>query len=160
MAKRKSKPTKHGKARLTKRMGVSKNRAATITKLAMRKGVPHSGTCGELRNYLNRLYLKHKDIYSGTDFRIYQDFVFIFKRGKLVTSWELPNNYKFRKYIYKKAISGKKPFKDSTDPEGLPTEHEAKSLNLKPKSKSKKNHKPNTVANTLNPPDSDGGGKE
>lgn len=122
----KNKNTKHGKSRLVTRMNLSKKRANTMSKLAISKGVGHEDTVGDLSAYLYKLFSKHHTKNEGVMFRIYNDFIFIFKRGKLITSWELPEHLKKRKFITEKGLRDKKPFTDSTDPDGQPAQPEIK----------------------------------
>lgn len=126
----KHKNTKHGKARISSRMNISKRRANSISKFAFSRGASHAETVGPLNLYINSLFLRYSYDKSATSFKIYQDFIFIFKNNRVVTSWELPEEYKKRKYIKESGFTdGKKPFKASTDPEGKPYEENKKQKN-------------------------------
>lgn len=104
--------TKHGKTRLADRMRISKRRAETQADMAKRRGVKYEFTKDKLRDYISWRTYKRKEVCGYQDFYIYNNYLFIFVDGNLVTAWELPDELKNPEFIDIKQITKnkKKPF--------------------------------------------------
>lgn len=81
--------TKHAKKRAKDRLGVKKKIANKIADRALEHGITHSMAKGNLRGYLDKLYLKHK---CANNLRVYNRKVYLFDRDVLITIINLPNN--------------------------------------------------------------------
>lgn len=81
--------TNHAKQRTKDRLGVSKKMADKMANKALEHGITHSMAKGNLKGYLDKLYLKHK---TANNLRVYNRKVYLFDRGILITIINLPNN--------------------------------------------------------------------
>ena len=79
--------TKHGKKRITERIGVSSGDAKRNAIKAYRHGILHSETSGTLHAWMDGRYLRHK---TGSNMRIYRGFLYIFHDGVLITVFSIP----------------------------------------------------------------------
>lgn len=80
--------TKHGKQRMAERAGITHDRDAKKNcDKAMNRGIRHSETYGKLNAWLNSKFLRHK---TGSEFRIFRDYLYVFHGGKLITMFPLP----------------------------------------------------------------------
>ena len=83
--------TNHAKRRLKERLGTSKNSATKIAQRALKLGLHHKDAVGELKEYLSKLFLSHR---NANNMRIYAEKVFLFCKNVLITIIELPNEFK------------------------------------------------------------------
>ena len=81
--------TKHAKKRMKQRCGVNKKSVDRIAEIAYEKGLKHSELTGNLRKWVDGLYLKHR---QGNQIRLYGDKTYIFHDGRLITVIQIPNN--------------------------------------------------------------------
>lgn len=81
--------TNHAKQRTKDRLGVSKKIADKIALKALENGVTHSLAKGNLKSYLDKLYLKHR---NANNLRVYNRKVYLFNQSVLITVINLPNN--------------------------------------------------------------------
>lgn len=83
--------TRHGKARVKDRLGLSKNQADKVGERAWNHGLKHGECKGNLSKYIDSLYFKYGG--NGNVYRVYAHHVYVFTpNGKLVTVMGLPNN--------------------------------------------------------------------
>jgi len=83
--------TNHAKTRLKERCGLPKKALERNARNAIDRGVCHSECVGNLKKYLDYLFLSHR---NGNNIRIYNNHVYIFFYERLVTVLTLPNTYK------------------------------------------------------------------
>lgn len=81
--------TNHAKQRTKERLGLSKKIADKVAAKALEHGVSHSSAKGNLKHYLDKLYLKHK---TANNLRVYNRKVYIFNGNILITVINLPNS--------------------------------------------------------------------
>lgn len=81
--------TKHAKQRMKQRCGANKKSADRIAEIAYKKGLKHSKLTGNLRKWVDGLYLKHK---QGNQIRLYGDKAYIFHNERLITVIQIPHN--------------------------------------------------------------------
>lgn len=81
--------TKHAKKRMKQRCGVNKKSMDRIAEIAYENGLKHGELTGNLKKYVDGLYLKHK---AGNQIRLYGDKVYIFHDKRLITVFQIPNN--------------------------------------------------------------------
>lgn len=81
--------TNHAKQRTKDRLGLSKKIAVKVADKALKNGITHSEARGNLRNYLDKLYLTHK---TANNLRIYNRKIYLFDNTVLITVINLPNN--------------------------------------------------------------------
>lgn len=81
--------TKHAKQRIKQRCGVNKKSADRMAKIAYEKGVKHREVSGNLRKWVDGLYLKH---HQGNQIRLYGDKAYIFHDARLITVIQIPHN--------------------------------------------------------------------
>lgn len=79
--------TKHAETRIKERLGVSKKISEKIADKALKNGISHRDCTGSLKKYVNKLYLSHR---KGTNIKVYNRKVFIFREDLLITVLELP----------------------------------------------------------------------
>lgn len=82
--------TKHGREKLHERINLMDKGADRITKRALKHGIKHSETYGELKSWLSGKYLSR---HSANDLRIYKNNLFVFCNSILVTVYPLPEKY-------------------------------------------------------------------
>lgn len=80
--------TDHAKQRTKDRLGVSKKLADKIANKALEHGVTHAMAKGNLKGYLDKLYLKHR---NANNLRVYNRKVYLFNGTVLITVINLPN---------------------------------------------------------------------
>lgn len=78
--------TRHSRKRIIQRVG-SGGGTTKIAKRALRNGIPHSETTGELHDFMSKLYLSQR---KGNNMRVYGDCVYMFDRKCLVTVIKIP----------------------------------------------------------------------
>jgi hypothetical protein len=88
--------TNHGEQRVKDRVGVSKKLAEKMADKALEFGIKHDEVAGELKKYLDRIYLSHK---VSNNTRIYNQKVYLFNGKKLISVLDLPS--KFHKTVDK-----------------------------------------------------------
>lgn len=81
--------TNHAKQRTKDRLGVSKKIADKIALKALENGITHSLAKGNLKSYLDKLYLTHR---NANNLRVYNRKVYLFNKSVLITVINLPNN--------------------------------------------------------------------
>lgn len=85
----KPKMTEHSYDMSKKRLGISKKAAEKEAEKALRYGLKHSETNGNLRKYLDKEYLAYG---VANNMRIYHRNLYIFAGSRLITVIHLPNN--------------------------------------------------------------------
>lgn len=84
--------TKHATQRTKERLGPSTKKAVVRNaNRALRYGLRHRDTHGKLHRYIDALYWRHR---TANNIRIYQDHVYIFHGGTLITVYSLPEIYR------------------------------------------------------------------
>ena len=83
--------TNHARIRLKERCGLPKKAHKRNVSNALLKGIKYDECSGNLKWYLDTLFLSHR---NGNNIRIYINYVYIFNHSLLVTVLTLPNNYK------------------------------------------------------------------
>lgn len=81
--------TNHAKQRTKDRLGVSKKIADKVANKALEHGITHAMAKGNLKSYLDKLYLTHR---NANNLRVYNRKVYVFKSTVLITVINLPNN--------------------------------------------------------------------
>ena len=81
--------TEHAKQRTKERLGVSKKIADKVAEKALEYGIKHSQAKGNLKKYIDKLYLQHR---NANNIRVYNRKVYLFKGTVLITVINLPNN--------------------------------------------------------------------
>lgn len=83
--------TKHGARRTKDRLGISKKIADKNADKAYRLGVPHGATKGNLRRFIDKLYLQ-SGVGKHCTYKVYHRSVYCFDGKKLVTTIMLPQS--------------------------------------------------------------------
>ena len=84
--------TAHARMRMRERgAAANKKIARRCAEAALRKGIRHRETDGDLRSYVSMLYLKH---WKGDNIRIWQGYVYIFRGKTLITVFALPEMFR------------------------------------------------------------------
>ncbi len=91
MQEKESFVTDHACNRIRKRIGVSKKAIRSISNRALERGLAHSQLTGNLKRYVNFLYLKKK---TANNIKVYSEKIFIFKGTTLITVFPLPTDLK------------------------------------------------------------------
>ena len=80
--------THHGSIRMKERLHIKNKKSIEhTTKLAFERGFRHKNAKGKLRQYLDKLWLKHC---CGNNIRIYNGKTYIFEDEKLITVLPFP----------------------------------------------------------------------
>lgn len=74
--------TDHAYDRIKERMSLSKKAAVRLASKVLECGITHSEATGKLKQFLDKLYLTHK---NGNNMRVYGQFVYLFKGSVLIT---------------------------------------------------------------------------
>jgi hypothetical protein len=88
--------TNHAAERMGERMGLNKEAAARMAKIAWEKGLCHTDASGKLLVLFDQIYMKYE---TANNIRVYAQKVFVFSGETLVTV--LPLHLKFRKMAEK-----------------------------------------------------------
>jgi hypothetical protein len=80
----------HAKLRAKQRHGLKEHSLIRLAYRARNMGLTHSEMTGSLKRYIDGFCLRH----GGSEMRIYGEFVFVFQADVLVTTWQLPNEFK------------------------------------------------------------------
>jgi hypothetical protein len=86
--------TRHAKKRLKKRIHKNIEKAA---RCAYDNGIKHSELKGSLKRYVDKVVLTsigEHPTSSITDYKIYNDSIYLFAKEKLVTVFHIPNRYR------------------------------------------------------------------
>ena len=81
--------TNHAKQRGKDRLGINKKAVDRIADKALEYGLRHLETQGNLKTYIDKLYLSHK---NANNIRIHNRQVFLFRDNVLITILNLPKN--------------------------------------------------------------------
>lgn len=81
--------TNHAKQRGKDRLGINKKAVDRIADKALQCGITHAETTGNLKTYIDKIYLSHK---NGNNIRVYNRQIFLFNDNVLVTILNLPKN--------------------------------------------------------------------
>ena len=81
--------TNHAADRFHERMGLPKRVVTRNAARALELGITHADTSGQLRKYLDKLYLAQE---SANNIRVYGNTVYIFYFDTLITLFALPRN--------------------------------------------------------------------
>ena len=84
-----AKLTEHSKKRLKERCGFSRGTSSRMAEKALKYGISHKETTGELNRWLSGQYLKYK---KGNNIRLYGDMAYIFQGTMLLTVLYIPKN--------------------------------------------------------------------
>lgn len=88
--------TKHAKKRTKERMGLKKQHAQKVSEQALRFGLTHKETKGQLKKFIDGLYLSQE---NANNIVVYNDKVFLFvydkwtKINKFITVINLPSQF-------------------------------------------------------------------
>lgn len=82
--------TKHSESRLKTRTGVNKKITKKLTAEALTIGLRHSDVTGQLKRYLDKIYLSHR---TANNLRIHKQKVFLFNNEILITVLNLPQKF-------------------------------------------------------------------
>lgn len=83
--------TRHATKRTRERLGLQKKSVERNTEKALEFGISHKEATGNLRKYMDGLYLSNK---KATNMRIYHEHTYIFCGQTLITVLPLPNSLK------------------------------------------------------------------
>ncbi len=81
--------TRHGVQRFKERLGLSKKAGLVQAQIAYEYGLEQTETNGELKAYLDRLFIKSK---KTIQLRIFCGFIYIFRDFRLITVMKLRKN--------------------------------------------------------------------
>lgn len=81
--------TDHSERRFKERTGLPKRLVTAKAQDALERGITHADTTGQLRRYIDKLYLSQK---TANNVRIYCGSVYIFHYDTLITVLSLPPN--------------------------------------------------------------------
>lgn len=82
--------TKHAKKRIHERLNINKKGSKKLAQKAIKKGISHSEATGQLKKYMDKLFLSHR---SACNLRVYNQATFIFDRKFfLITVIPLPKD--------------------------------------------------------------------
>ena len=81
--------TKHSQKRTKERLGLSKKLTDKQAEKALLYGVSHAETKGNLKKYMDGIFLRHK---TSNNTKIFNRKVYIFNDNILITVMNLPNN--------------------------------------------------------------------
>lgn len=84
-----AKLTDHSYDMSKKRLGLGKKTADKEAEKALKYGLKHCETKGNLRKYLDKEYLAYC---SGNNMRVYHRNLYVFRGSRLITVFHLPNN--------------------------------------------------------------------
>lgn len=90
------KVTKHAKQRMKERCGFTKGSADRMAQRALDVGMKHSDCTGNLKKYVDKLYLSNK---TANNIRLYGGKSYIFHNDILITVIPIPSN--LCKYVKK-----------------------------------------------------------
>ena len=82
--------SKHGNKRLRDRCGASKKSADKLADDALKYGIRHNETAGQLNRYITSLYFRNEE---ANNIRIYHEKVYIFVGNILITVLNLPHSF-------------------------------------------------------------------
>ena len=99
--------TNHAVHRLRQRCGLPKKAHERNASSALERGIRYDECSGNLRGYLNELFLSHR---NGDNIRIYINYVYIFSGTNLITVLTLPQ--KFRAAVNKIIMKRRRLFHD------------------------------------------------
>lgn len=83
--------TDHAFQRAKERLGFDRRAAERISLKAYVAGKKHAQCKGRLKRYLDALYLQY---HNANNMRVYGEAVYLFCGNKLITIYNLPNEYK------------------------------------------------------------------
>lgn len=82
--------TRHARERAAERQGADKAAARRNAQQALKHGKRRQETTGGLRRYLDALFKKYR---TANNIKTYQNFVYIFRNGVLITLFQLPERF-------------------------------------------------------------------
>ena len=83
--------TKHSIERGNERLSLKQRSLDKLAQKALEKGLKHKDFSGQLRKYIDGLYLKNK---NANNIRVYGENIFIFHQITLITVYQLPYQFK------------------------------------------------------------------
>jgi hypothetical protein len=83
--------TDHAFQRAKERMGFDRKATERIAMKAFVAGKRHTQCKGQLKKYLDTLYLQYQ---VANNMRVYGEAIYLFANNRLVTIYNLPNEYK------------------------------------------------------------------
>jgi len=86
-----SEVTRHANKRIRQRIGIPKGAVERNADKALRSGVPRTEYGGQLRRYLDSLYFRYGC--AADNIMTYNDHVYVFNGGILITVLHLPSRY-------------------------------------------------------------------
>lgn len=81
--------TAHANDRGKERLGLNKAALQRTAEIALREGFTHAEATGQLKRYLDRLFLSER---TANNLRIHGEQVFVFHSETLITVHQVPNN--------------------------------------------------------------------
>lgn len=84
-----TKVTKHAEKRMKERSGLEKKSIDRMAAVALKKGLSHSDTKGNLNKWVTKLWFTNK---NANNIRIYGDKAYIFANETLITVIQVPSN--------------------------------------------------------------------
>jgi len=83
--------TQHAIERSKERLNLNEVSLQRLAEKALQQGKTHSECKGQLRKYINKVYLQYK---TANNIRISGEIIFFFVGDKLITLYQIPNNLK------------------------------------------------------------------
>jgi hypothetical protein len=90
--------TKHGKKRITERVGINQGDAKRNATRAYRRGIQLDETTGALKSWMTGRYYRHR---KHPEMRIFRGFLYIYRNGVLITVYPIPEDLQnsFENYV-------------------------------------------------------------
>lgn len=86
--------TDHAFERAEERLNIGKKSLERFANKAYAQGIKHADTKGKLKKYITKIWAVDKEV---NNVRIYGENVFLFVDNRLITLYQLPNE--FKKYV-------------------------------------------------------------
>ena len=83
--------TDHAQKRIRERVGLPKRAVEKNAERALKKGIKHSQLSGRVKKFVDALYFKYQ---TANNIRIYENSVYLFAGGILITVIDLPQKYR------------------------------------------------------------------
>lgn len=81
--------TKHGNKRVRQRVGLNKKSADKKAEKALKEGITHGETTGNLHKYLTKVITNS---HLADTLRVLDGHLYLFKGSVLITTWAIPSN--------------------------------------------------------------------
>lgn len=83
--------TEHAYQRAKERLSLNNKALDRMAVKAYVEGIKHSDTTGKLNKYITGLWGKYK---TANNIRIYGEVIFLFAKNRLITVYQIPNEFK------------------------------------------------------------------